>query len=39
MVFYKVQDISGETNNYDVGLRVTNEGDKVIQTYIFEYKK
>lgn len=36
---YKVQDISGETNNYDVDLRVTNEGDKVIQTYIFEYKK
>ncbi|MDA3773881.1 hypothetical protein PF596_03420 [Streptococcus thermophilus] len=36
---YKVQDISGETNNYDIDLRVTNEGDKVIQTYIFEYKK
>ena len=36
---YKVQDISGEINNYDVDLRVTNEGDKVIQTYIFEYRK
>ncbi|WP_374110358.1 hypothetical protein [uncultured Streptococcus sp.] len=36
---YKVQDISGETNSYDIDLRVTNEGDKVIQTHIFECKK
>lgn len=36
---YKVQDISGETNSYDIDLRVTNEGDKVIQAYIFECKK
>ena len=36
---YKVQDISGETKSYNVDLKVTNDGDKVIQTYVFEYKK
>lgn len=36
---YKVQDISGETKSYNVDLKVTNDGDKVIQTYFFEYKK
>ena len=35
---YKVQDISGETKSYNVDLKVTNDGDKVIQTYVFEYK-
>ena len=36
---YRVQDISGETKSYQVDLKVTNDGDKVIQTYVFEYKK
>ena len=36
---YNVQDISSETNSYDIDLRVTNEGNKVIQTHIFECKK
>lgn len=36
---YKVQDFSGQTKSYDVDLHVSNEGDKVVQTYIFEYKK
>ena len=36
---YRVQDISGETKSYNVDLKVTNDGDKVIQTYVFEYKK
>ena len=31
--------ISGETKSYNVDLKVTNDGDKVIQTYVFEYKK
>ena len=35
----EVQDISGETKSYNVDLKVTNDGDKVIQTYVFEYKK
>ena len=35
----RVQDISGETKSYQVDLKVTNDGDKVIQTYVFEYKK
>lgn len=38
-LFHKVQDISGETKSYNVDLKVTNDGDKVIQTYVFEYKK
>ena len=36
---YKVKYISSETKSYNVGLKVTNDGDNVIQTYVFEYKK
>lgn len=35
-VIYKVQDFSSQTKSYDVDLHVSNEGDKVVQAYIFD---